>query len=74
MMADARSGRDSGKAPGAPRELLNIGGTAAALFAVVVAGGWLAGLGPANVWLTAASYGAPAALAFAAYCWVSRRV
>ena len=72
-MPEDRSGRASRGALRAPRELLNVGGTVAALFAVVVAGGWLAGLGPANVWLTAASYGAPAVLAFAAYRWASRR-
>ena len=72
-MPDDRSGRASRGPLRAPRELVNVGAAAAGLFAVVVAGGWLAGLGPANVWLTSASYGAPAALAFAAYRWASRR-
>jgi hypothetical protein len=56
-----------------PPELVNIGGTAAALLAVVAAGAGLSEIAPATVWFTAASYGAPAGVAFLIYCWVTRR-
>jgi hypothetical protein len=65
--------------PGAkriPAEVLNVGGTAAAILAVVAAGGAICELmpSPASPWVTASAYGLPAAIAFAAYCWISRRV
>jgi hypothetical protein len=59
--------------PALPPELVNIGGTTGALFAVVASGAALSAIAPQTVWFTAASYGAPAAGAFAAYCWVTRR-
>jgi hypothetical protein len=59
--------------PALAPELVNIGGTAAALLAVVASGAALSALAPQTVWFTAASYGAPAGVAFAVYCWVTRR-
>ncbi|HVM99372.1 MAG TPA: hypothetical protein VMT68_04075 [Caulobacteraceae bacterium] len=61
------------KARGLPPELINIGGTAAALLAVVAVGAGLSHLVPQTVWFTAASYGAPAVVAFAAYAWIAHR-
>jgi len=62
-------------APGLPAELLNISGTAAAILAVVATGAGLCALAPTgSVWITAAAYAAPAAAAFGAYWWVSRRL
>jgi hypothetical protein len=62
--------------PPIPRELLTIGGFAAAIFFVVATGAALSGLLPehAPMWLNAGAYGAPAAVAFAAYWWVAQRV
>jgi hypothetical protein len=59
--------------PGQAKALLNIGGATAALLAVVATGAALAERTPDNVWITAACYGAPAALAFAGYCWIAHR-
>jgi len=59
--------------PRIPPELINIGGSAAGLLAVVAAGAALSDLAPASVWFTAASYGAPAGVAFAIYCWIAHR-
>jgi hypothetical protein len=58
-----------------PAEIVNIFGTAGAIFAVVAVGDILSRVAPApgSVWLTAAAYGAPAAAVFAVYCWISRR-
>ena len=58
---------------GLPAEWLNIGGTAAALLAVVAAGAGLSELAPDNVWITAGCYGVPGAIAFAAYAWIAHR-
>jgi hypothetical protein len=58
-----------------PPELVNIGGTSAAILAVVAAGsGILAVLPSPDVWQTAAAYLAPAGLAFAAYWWIAQRL
>jgi hypothetical protein len=61
------------KAAPLPPEIVNIGGTGAALLAVVAVGAALTDLAPAGVWITAACYGFPAAVAFAAYCWIAHR-
>jgi hypothetical protein len=62
------------KGRGIPPEIVNIGGTAGALLAVVGAGAGLSTLLPQTVWFTAAAYGAPAAVAFFGYCCVARRL
>ncbi|MFD1190611.1 hypothetical protein [Phenylobacterium conjunctum] len=61
---------------GVPRELINIVGTALALFAVVAAGGLISSVLPDNgsPWLFAASYGAPAAVAFVIYWWIAQKL
>ena len=63
------------KAWAAP-ELINIGGTAGALLAVVAAGAGLSSVlpDPASPWMTAAAYLAPASLAFAAYWWIAQKL
>jgi hypothetical protein len=73
-MADVTAGPKPAKPLKIPPELINIGGTSAALLAVVAVGGWLSEMAPAGVWFTAASYGAPAAVAFTLYWLVSRRL
>lgn len=58
-----------------PAEILNIGGTAVAILAVVgVGAGLSAALPEPSPWLTAAAYLAPASLAFAAYWWIAQRL
>ena len=61
---------------GVPRELINIVGTAFALFAVVALGGMISAALPESnsPWLFAASCGAPAAIAFAIYWWIAQRL
>ena len=73
-MADMTVGPKPAKPLKIPPELINIGGTSAALLGVVAAGAGLSEIAPPGVWFTAASYGAPAAVAFALYWWVSRRL
>jgi hypothetical protein len=73
-MAHMTAGDRPTKAPKIPPELVNIGGTAAALLAVVAAGAGLSDIAPVGVWYTAVSYGLPAAIAFGLYCWVSRKL
>lgn len=60
----------------APRELINILGTAGAIFAVVATGALISQALPddASVWLFAASYLVPASVAFVAYWWVAQRL
>ncbi|MFC3069916.1 hypothetical protein [Phenylobacterium soli] len=58
-----------------PAEILNIGGTAAAILAVVMTGAGLSSMLPdPSPWLTAAAYLGPAGLAFAAYWWVAQKL
>ena len=57
-----------------PPELINIGGTAGAILAVVAAGAGLSQIAPAGVWYTAVSYGLPTAIGFGIYCLVARRI
>lgn len=59
-----------------PSEVINIGGTAGAILAVVAAGAGLSSLlpDPTSPWMEAAAYAAPASLAFAAYWWVAQRL
>jgi hypothetical protein len=58
-----------------PPELVNIGGTSAAILAVVAAGSGIVALLPnPDTWQTAAAYLAPASLAFAAYWWIAQRL
>lgn len=59
-----------------PRELINILGTALALFAVVAVGGLISSALPdsQSPWLFAASYGVPAAIAFVVYWWVAQKL
>ena len=58
-----------------PSEIITIGGAAAAILAVVGAGAGLSSALPeASPWLTAASYLAPAGLAFAAYWWIAQKL
>jgi hypothetical protein len=60
-----------------PKELINIAGTAAAVFLAVWLGGLLASLVPAeaaSVWLTAGAYLAPAAAMFALYWVIAQRL
>jgi len=61
---------------GVPRELINILGTAFALFAVVAVGGLISSALPdsQSPWLFAASYGVPAAIAFVVYWWVAQKL
>ena len=61
---------------GWPAELVHIGGTAVAIFAVVAAGAGLSAVlpGTSSPWMTAAAYLAPASLAFAAYWWVAQKL
>ena len=73
-MAEITAGPKPAKPLKIPPELINIGGTSAALLAVVAAGAGLSEIAPAGVWFTAACYGAPAAVAFSLYWWVSRRL
>ncbi|MEO8114358.1 MAG: hypothetical protein ABI655_08260 [Phenylobacterium sp.] len=60
----------------APRELINILGTAGALFAVVAVGALISATLPpgASVWLSAAAYLVPASIAFVGYWWVAQRL
>lgn len=60
----------------APPELINIGGTAAAILAVVAAGAGLSSVlpSPSSPFLIAASYLAPGGLAFAAYWWIAQKL
>jgi hypothetical protein len=59
-----------------PREIMAMGGFAAAIFFVVASGAALSSVLPAHasMWLTAGAYGAPAAIAFAAYWWVAQKL
>ena len=58
-----------------PAEVLNIGGTAGAILAVVAAGAGLSSMLPdPSPWLAAAAYLAPGGLAFAAYWWVAQKL
>ena len=58
-----------------PAEVLNIGGTAGAILAVVGTGAGLSSMLPdPSPWLTAAAYLAPASLAFAAYWWIAQKL
>jgi hypothetical protein len=57
-----------------PPELINMGGTAVGILAVVAAGAGLTQIAPQGVWFTAVSYGLPAAIAFGVYCLVARRI
>ena len=58
-----------------PPEVLNIGGTAGAILAVVAAGAGLSAMLPEpSPWLTAAAYLAPGSLAFAAYWWIAQKL
>jgi hypothetical protein len=61
------------KGRGVPPEVVNIGGTGAGVLGVVATGAGLSALAPQTVWFAAASYGAPAVVAFAAYCWIAHR-
>ena len=59
-----------------PREILNILGVGAAVFAVVALGSLIASALPAEAhspWLLMASYAAPAAVAFVIYWWMDQR-
>jgi cyanate permease len=59
-----------------PREILNILGIAAAVFAVVALGSLMASALPAEAhspWLLIASYATPAAVAFVIYWWIDQR-
>lgn len=73
-MADITLGPKPARPVRVPPELINIGGTSAAVLAVVAAGAALSEIAPAGVWFTAASYGAPAAVAFAIYWWIAHRL
>jgi len=58
-----------------PVEILNIGGTAVAILAVVGAGAGLSSILPQpSPWLQAAAYLAPASLAFACYWWIAQKL
>lgn len=59
-----------------PSEVINIGGTSAAILAVVAAGAGLSSVlpDPASPWMEAAAYLAPGSLAFAAYWWVAQKL
>ncbi|MFN3514584.1 MAG: hypothetical protein ACK41C_16185 [Phenylobacterium sp.] len=59
-----------------PPEVVNVAGTAAAIFAVVAAGAGIVSLLPdqASPWLVASAYGAPAGLAFLAYWWIAQKL
>jgi hypothetical protein len=58
-----------------PAEMLNIGGTAAAILAVVAAGAGLSSLLPdPSPWLRAAAFLAPASFAFACYWWAAQKL
>lgn len=55
--------------------ILNMVGTAIALFAVVATGSLISGLLPdPSAWEFAAAYLAPASLAFAAYWWIAQKI
>jgi hypothetical protein len=68
--------RAAAKARGLPPELVNIVGTSVAVLGVVAAGAAIASAlpAPSSPWLFAASYGAPGAIAFAAYWWIAQRL
>ena len=58
-----------------PPEVVNIVGTAGAIFAVVATGSGVVALLPEpSLWQTAAAYLAPAGLAFAAYWWIAQKL
>jgi hypothetical protein len=65
-----------GSAPPIPSEIVTMAAFAGAIFFVVVSGAGLSSLLPehASMWLNAGAYGAPAAIAFAAYWWVAQRM
>lgn len=75
-MRTSSAGRAADKAHMLPAEILNILGTAGGVLGVVAAGGAISSAlpDPASPWLFAASYGAPAAIAFAVYWWIAQRV
>jgi hypothetical protein len=59
-----------------PSEFVNILGILAALLAVVGIGAAMSAVlpAPAPPWMLAASYGAPAAMAFTVYWWIAQRL
>jgi hypothetical protein len=59
------------KERGVAPEVVNMGGTSAGVLGVVATGAGLSAIAPQTVWFAAASYAAPAAVAFAVYCWVA---
>ena len=72
-MAQASSRRADGMA--IPREIRGMAGFAGATAFVVASGAGLSSLlpGHASMWMSAGAYGAPAAIAFAAYWWAAQR-
>jgi len=73
-MAQAATRRVDGIA--VPREILAMGGFGAAILFVVASGAALSSVLPAHaaMWMNAGAYGAPAAIAFAAYWWVAQKL
>jgi hypothetical protein len=63
-------------APTLPTELVTMASFGGAILFVVAAGAGLSSLLPmhASMWLNAGAYGAPAAIAFAAYWWVAQKL
>ena len=58
-----------------PPELANILGTSGAILAVVATGSAISAVLPnPDVWQTAAAYGTPACIAFAAYWWIAQKL
>ena len=59
-----------------PSEFVSILGILAAVLAVVATGAAMSAVlpAPAPPWLLAASYGAPAAMAFTVYWWIAQRL
>jgi hypothetical protein len=59
-----------------PREIVTMASFGGAILFVVASGAGLSSLLPehASMWLNAGAYGAPAAIAFAAYWWMAQRL
>ena len=75
-MANTPGGASASLLRQIPREILNIVGVGAAVFAVVALGSLIASVLPAGAhspWLVIACYAAPAAVAFVIYWWMDQR-
>ena len=76
MMTDVDQRRHPGLFSSLPREVLNIVGTALAIFLTVMIGSTITMILPEDPspWLFAGSYAAPAAVMFAIYWYIAQKL